>query len=315
MLGQPLDRAGRQPRGVLAEQIPQRRPEVAGREAVQVQDRQHLGHLRRPPRVRRQDPRAEPLALTGLLVDALVVHPRRPDRHRARPDRHPPLPRTTVADDQPLAVLIDLVHERARRTRRPRPRAPPRSSDARPRARDHRACPDPCCPPRRGATVAQSTTCSISLEAAHHANRRSRALRIGRDSGACQAWNVYRQVAIGVLVLGGVQLFWRDRDGQDGSGQISRNHGTLRSPSVAVVIGETSQPQQPPTRSRHVRTRPRPQTGQKAGQPRPLPPGSPATPGIILPHSRRAAPPWESRCWLSPGDTAASPWAPEQVRS
>ena len=113
LLGQPLDRARRQPRGVLAQQIPQRRPEVAGREAVQIQDRQHLGHLRRPPRVRRQDPRAEPLALPGLLVDALVVHPRRPDRDRARADRHPPLPRPAVADHQPLAVLVDLVHERA----------------------------------------------------------------------------------------------------------------------------------------------------------------------------------------------------------
>ena len=112
LLGQPLDRAGRQARRVLAKQVPERRPEVSGREAVQVQDRQHLGHLRRPPRVRRQDLRAEPLALPGLLVDALVVDPRRPDRHRARAHGHPPLPRATVADDQPLAVLADLIRER-----------------------------------------------------------------------------------------------------------------------------------------------------------------------------------------------------------
>src|ERR1019366_5940445 len=45
--------------------------------------------------------------------------------------------------------------------------------------------------------------------------------------------------------------------------------------------------------SRQVWTRPRLQTGQNAGQPRPLPPGSPATPGI-LPHSRRAAPTLDS---------------------
>jgi len=38
LLGQPADRARRQPRRVLAEQIPERRGEVAGRQAAQVQD-------------------------------------------------------------------------------------------------------------------------------------------------------------------------------------------------------------------------------------------------------------------------------------
>jgi hypothetical protein len=113
LLSEPLDRAGRQPRGVLAQQIPQRRGEVPGREPAQVQDRQHLSHLRRAPRVRRQDPRAKPLALPALLIDALVVHARRPERDRPRADRHAPLPRASVTDDQPLVVLIDLVHERA----------------------------------------------------------------------------------------------------------------------------------------------------------------------------------------------------------
>ena len=113
LLGEPLDRAGRQPRGVLPEQIPQRRHEVARREPVQVQDRQHLGHLRRPPRIRRQDPRAEPRALAGLLIHALVIHARRPDRHRPGADRDAPLPRATVPDHQPLAVLINHLHERA----------------------------------------------------------------------------------------------------------------------------------------------------------------------------------------------------------
>jgi hypothetical protein len=80
---------------------------------VQIQDRQHLGHLRGPPRVRRQDPRAEPLALPALLINALVVDARRADRDRPRPDRHAALPRTAVTDDQPLTVLIDLLHERA----------------------------------------------------------------------------------------------------------------------------------------------------------------------------------------------------------
>ena len=102
-----------------------------------------------------------------------------------------------------------------------------------------------------------------------------------------------------------MRLFWRDRDGQDGSGQISRNHGTFGSPSVAVVVGEASQSQQPPRRSRHVGIRPRLQTGQNAGQPRPLPPGSHTTPEI-LPHSRRAAPELRSGGSISGGRVRAS---------
>src|SRR5450755_523486 len=103
----------------LAEQPLERRAEVACREPAevacrepaQVQDREHLGHLRRPARVRRQDPRAEPLAFSGLLVDALVVHPRRADRHRARPNRHPPLPRLPVAGYYAAGVVVELVTE------------------------------------------------------------------------------------------------------------------------------------------------------------------------------------------------------------
>src|SRR5208282_920410 len=97
---------------VLAEQISERGPEVAGREAVQVQDREYLGDLRRAPCVRRQDLRAEPFAFPGVLLDALVVDPRRLDRHRPGPDRHAPLPRVAVAHDQPLAVLVELISER-----------------------------------------------------------------------------------------------------------------------------------------------------------------------------------------------------------
>src|ERR1035437_4739246 len=89
---------------------------------MQIEDREHLGHLRRLPSVRRQDLRAVPLALPGLLIDALVVDPRRADRHGPRPDRHLPLPRATVADHQPLPVpaderadvLIDLGLQRRR---------------------------------------------------------------------------------------------------------------------------------------------------------------------------------------------------------
>ena len=59
---------------------------------------------------RDREPNRLPLT---LLVDALIIDPRRPDRDRPRPDRHPALPRTAVADDQPLAILVNLVHERA----------------------------------------------------------------------------------------------------------------------------------------------------------------------------------------------------------
>ena len=63
---QPRDRR-RQPSRVLAEQPLQGRAEVARRQPTQVQDRQHLRDLRRAAHVRRQDPRAEPLPLAGLL--------------------------------------------------------------------------------------------------------------------------------------------------------------------------------------------------------------------------------------------------------
>ena len=86
----PLDRARRQARRVLTEQIPERRTGVPSREPAQAQDRQHLDHPRRPTILRRQDPRAEPLALSRLIVNAPVVHPRRLDRDRPRADRQPP---------------------------------------------------------------------------------------------------------------------------------------------------------------------------------------------------------------------------------
>jgi hypothetical protein len=76
---------------------------------VQVQQRQHLGHLRRLTRPRRQDRRREPLPLPGGLIDALVVDPRR------RTGTAPAAVVTSrgrvvaVADHQPVTVLVDLV--------------------------------------------------------------------------------------------------------------------------------------------------------------------------------------------------------------
>ena len=74
--GQAGDGGGRQP-GAGAEELLQCRPEIAGRQAVQVQQRQHLTHLRRLARPGRQDRRGEPLALARVGVDAAVVDPRR----------------------------------------------------------------------------------------------------------------------------------------------------------------------------------------------------------------------------------------------
>src|SRR5215213_8804936 len=75
VLAQAADRRGRQPGRVLAEQLLERRAEVPGRQATQVEHRQHIVDLRRAPRVGRQDPRREPLALPALAVNALVVDP------------------------------------------------------------------------------------------------------------------------------------------------------------------------------------------------------------------------------------------------
>jgi hypothetical protein len=106
--GEPGDRRRGQACG-RAEKLLQRGHEVAARQAVQVEQRQHLGHARRLARPRRQDRRREPLPLAGGLVDALVVDPRLTHRHRA--GRRGDLPRVVepVADHQLVAVLVDLV--------------------------------------------------------------------------------------------------------------------------------------------------------------------------------------------------------------
>ncbi len=76
LAGEPGDRRGRQS-GARAEKLLQRRTEVTRREPVQVQQWQHLGHLRGGLACpRRQDRRGKPLPLTGNGVDALVVDPR-----------------------------------------------------------------------------------------------------------------------------------------------------------------------------------------------------------------------------------------------
>jgi hypothetical protein len=106
--GQPRDRGRRQARG-RSQELLQCRTKVAAGQSMQVQQRQPLGHLRRLTSPRRQDRRGEPLPLTTVGVDTLVVNPRRPHRHRTRGGQHLACDVVAVADHQPIPVLVDLT--------------------------------------------------------------------------------------------------------------------------------------------------------------------------------------------------------------
>jgi len=106
--GQPGDRRGRQAR-TGAQELLQRRPEVAAGQPVQVHQRQHLRDLRRLARPGRQDRRAEPDPLASRVIDALVVDPRRSDGHRPRRGHHFPLRVRAVSHHQPPPVGIEQI--------------------------------------------------------------------------------------------------------------------------------------------------------------------------------------------------------------
>jgi len=108
VLGQPRDRRRRQA-VAGAQELRQRRTEIRAGQAVQVQQRQHLGHPRRLACPRGQDRRSEPFPLPSGRIGALVVDPRRPHRHRARRRDHLAFVVMTVADHQPVTILIDLL--------------------------------------------------------------------------------------------------------------------------------------------------------------------------------------------------------------
>jgi len=78
---------------------------------VQVQQRQHLGHLRGLARPGRQDRRGEPLAFTSVGIDTFVVDPRGPHLHRTGCGQHLARLVVAVADHQSVAVVIALVSE------------------------------------------------------------------------------------------------------------------------------------------------------------------------------------------------------------
>ena len=110
LTGQAGDRGGRQP-GTGAEELLQRRPEVAGRQPVQVQQRQHLAHLRGLTCPRRQDRRGKPLAVASVGVEAAVIDPRRLHRHRTGRSQHLTRLVIPIAHHQAVAVLIELISE------------------------------------------------------------------------------------------------------------------------------------------------------------------------------------------------------------
>jgi hypothetical protein len=109
---EPINRCRRQPRR-RAEEPLQRRHEVTGGQPMQVQQRQHLGHLRALAAPWRQDHRAEPDTLTRHRIGAAIVDPRRPDRDRPGHSGDLPLARVAVAHHQPLAVLVPLGRARS----------------------------------------------------------------------------------------------------------------------------------------------------------------------------------------------------------
>jgi len=103
--GQTGHRRRRQPQA-RAQELLQRRGEVQRRQPVQIQQRQHLGGLRRLPRPRRQDLRRNPPPLNSFRINPLVVHPRRSHRHRAGIGHHVPLQMRAIANDQPVTAPI-----------------------------------------------------------------------------------------------------------------------------------------------------------------------------------------------------------------
>lgn len=106
--GQPGDR-GRRQAGAAAEELLEGGPEVAGRQSVQIQQRQHLGRLGGFAGPRRQDRRGELLACAGVGVDALVVDPWRLHRHRTGGGHHLPFGVVAVAHYQSVAIVVDFT--------------------------------------------------------------------------------------------------------------------------------------------------------------------------------------------------------------
>ncbi len=110
-LGSESADGGRRQPSAGTEELLECRPEIAGGQSMQVQQRQDRGDLRAFACPRRQNLRREPLPLTGVWVDALVVDPRCLHRNRTRSGHHLPLVVGAVTHHQTVPVLIDLIGE------------------------------------------------------------------------------------------------------------------------------------------------------------------------------------------------------------
>ncbi len=108
--GEPGDHRSRQPSRRTEEPL-EGRDEVACRQSVQVQQRQDLGDLRRPPTPRRDDDGLELGLFTGRLVDTTVVHPRCFDLDRSGHGLDLASPGVAVSRHETVPVLITLVYE------------------------------------------------------------------------------------------------------------------------------------------------------------------------------------------------------------
>src|SRR5262249_28365957 len=129
---EPSNGRGREPAGVPAEQCDQRFLEVAGRDALEVEDRdQHLQALR-PARVGRQNCRRQADALATFAASAAAVtHARAAHSHRTDAGHDLTLGQMPVAHQPPPAIigkLVGMAAEQARnlglnrlRQKRPRP--------------------------------------------------------------------------------------------------------------------------------------------------------------------------------------------------
>jgi len=78
---------------------------------MQVQQRQHLGHLWGLARPGGQDRRGKPLPLTGIGIHPAIVDPRRGHPHRTRGGQHLPLTVVAIAHHQAPTVLVAVIGE------------------------------------------------------------------------------------------------------------------------------------------------------------------------------------------------------------
>ena len=94
---------------VGTEELGERRGEVLGRQPVQIEQRQHLGHLRRSAAPRRQDRALEAEPLSAVGIDASVVHPGNGHFEAPGDRRHRSWFTVAVANDEAMTGLVELV--------------------------------------------------------------------------------------------------------------------------------------------------------------------------------------------------------------